>query len=288
MTTNNFKPFGIGSGANVTSQEDYEALAALTSGFVSGKASSAQINKAFRQATVMAYVLAQFISDSASVDVLDNGNPAQILSNLKSGLLSSSPGRLLSPPKPFAVSGTYTPTAGTKFLRVKVWGAGGGGGGALSSAAQGSTSGGGGAYAETWMALPVVATIPITIGSGGTAGGANSTTPGGAGGSSSFGTYLICPGGLGGSATVPGAGGAAPTSTILSSSGQAGQGSITGSLLGGQGGASFSSFGGLAHYATAGDAGGLPGGGGAGGTSGQGTYGGGKGANGYIIIEEYA
>ncbi|MBU9819909.1 hypothetical protein J1782_08415, partial [Rahnella sp. BCC 1045] len=101
MSTNNFKPFAIGGGANVTAQSDYEALAALTSGFSSGKASSAQINKAIRQATVMAYVLAQYISDSASVDVLDNGNPTQILSNLKAGLLSSSPGRLLSPPKSF-------------------------------------------------------------------------------------------------------------------------------------------------------------------------------------------
>lgn len=86
MATNNFKSFGIGAGANVTAQADYEALAALLTGFQSGKASSAQINKALRQSSTMAYVLAQYISDTAAVDVLDNGTPATILTNLKSAI----------------------------------------------------------------------------------------------------------------------------------------------------------------------------------------------------------
>ncbi len=38
MATNDFKPFATGSGANVLSQADYEALSALASGFLSGKA----------------------------------------------------------------------------------------------------------------------------------------------------------------------------------------------------------------------------------------------------------
>ena len=201
--------------------------------------------------------------------------------------LGQATGRLLNI-QSFSASGTYAPTTGTTKLRLKVWGAGGGGCGALSSATQGSTSGGGGAYAESWMALPAVATIPITIGSGGTAGGANSTTSGGAGGASSFGTYLVCPGGQGGTTTVPGVGGIAPSSNIISCNGQSGQGSTTNQILGGQGGSAFSSFGGLAHFATAGDIGGYPGGGGAGGTSSQSTFGAGKGAAGLVIIEEYA
>lgn len=82
MANNNFKPFGIGNGANVTSQADYEALAALLTGFTSGKASSSQINKAIRQATVMASILAQFISDSSGNDVLDNGDTQTIMNNL--------------------------------------------------------------------------------------------------------------------------------------------------------------------------------------------------------------
>ncbi|MGD9425116.1 hypothetical protein ACLHDD_08115 [Pantoea sp. NSTU24] len=113
MATNNFKAFGIGAGANVTSQADYEALAALLTGFQSGKASSAQINKALRQSSTMAYVLAQFIADSASVDVLDNGTPVTILANLKSSMTALTPGRLLNV-QVFTSSGTYTKTAGTK------------------------------------------------------------------------------------------------------------------------------------------------------------------------------
>ena len=81
-TTNNFKPFAQASGANVTSQADYEALAALLTGFQSGKASSAQINKALRQSTAIASVLAQFIADKSGNDVLDNGSTSTILTNL--------------------------------------------------------------------------------------------------------------------------------------------------------------------------------------------------------------
>lgn len=81
MATNDFKPFAVGSGANVTAQTDYEALAALTSGFQSGKASSAQINKALRQATVMASILGQFIADNSESDALDDGDTATLLEN---------------------------------------------------------------------------------------------------------------------------------------------------------------------------------------------------------------
>lgn len=86
MATNNFKPFGIGSNANVTAQADYEALSTLISGFQSGKASSAQINKALRQGTVMASVLAQFISNATGEDVLDDGETATVLTNLIAAL----------------------------------------------------------------------------------------------------------------------------------------------------------------------------------------------------------
>ncbi|KQN56537.1 hypothetical protein ASE99_11030 [Serratia sp. Leaf51] len=90
MATNNFKPFGIGANANVTSQVDYEALAALLSGFQSGKASSAQVNKAIRQATVMASVIAQFIANSSGNDVLDDGNTALILTNFIAAMKANS------------------------------------------------------------------------------------------------------------------------------------------------------------------------------------------------------
>jgi len=88
MATNNFKAFGIGASANVTSQADYEALAALLTGFQSGKASSAQINKALRQSSTMAAVLGQFIAQ-AGLDALDNGNIASLLNNLINALTTN-------------------------------------------------------------------------------------------------------------------------------------------------------------------------------------------------------
>ena len=86
MATNNFKPFAVGAGANVTAQADYEALAALVSGFTAGKASSAQVNKALRQSTVLASVLAQFIANTTGKDVLDNGDTTTLLNNLITAL----------------------------------------------------------------------------------------------------------------------------------------------------------------------------------------------------------
>lgn len=82
MSTNDFKPFAASNGANVTSQDDYEALAALSTGFSSGKASSAQVNKALRQGTVIASVLAQFIADNSGNNVLDDGDTATLADNL--------------------------------------------------------------------------------------------------------------------------------------------------------------------------------------------------------------
>lgn len=74
MAINNFKPFAAASGANVTSQTDYEALTVLATGFTTGVAKSAQVNKAIRQATFIAAGVAQFTADASNSDVLDDGD----------------------------------------------------------------------------------------------------------------------------------------------------------------------------------------------------------------------
>ncbi len=74
MAKNDFKPFATGKGANVTSQPDWEALPALLSGFTAGKASSAQVNKALRQASFIAAALAQYTASKSGLDVLDDGD----------------------------------------------------------------------------------------------------------------------------------------------------------------------------------------------------------------------
>lgn len=74
MAINNFKPFALNPNANVTSQADWEALPALLSGFTAGKASSAQVNKAIRQASFIAAALAQYTANKSGLDVLDDGD----------------------------------------------------------------------------------------------------------------------------------------------------------------------------------------------------------------------
>lgn len=74
MAKNDFKAFAAGKNANVMSQEEWEALPALLSGFTSGKAASAQVNKVIRQASFIAAALAQYTASKSGQDVLDDGD----------------------------------------------------------------------------------------------------------------------------------------------------------------------------------------------------------------------
>ncbi|HHF9155625.1 TPA: hypothetical protein ACUEZ3_000832 [Escherichia coli] len=83
MAINNFKPFALDPNANVTSQADWEALPALLSGFTAGKASSAQVNKAIRQASFIAAALAQYTANKSGLDVLDDGDLNGFISKMR-------------------------------------------------------------------------------------------------------------------------------------------------------------------------------------------------------------
>ncbi|EOT4983613.1 hypothetical protein ACND11_004797 [Escherichia coli] len=85
MAKNDFKAFATDRNANVMSQEEWEELPALISGFTAGKASSAQVNKVIRQASFIAAALAQFVSDKTQRDVLDNGDLPGFVELLGSG-----------------------------------------------------------------------------------------------------------------------------------------------------------------------------------------------------------
>ena len=86
MAKNDFKPFATGASANVITQAEYEALTALLTGFQAGKASSAQINKAIRQATFVAAALAQYITNKTGQDVPDNGDITAFINKLAAAL----------------------------------------------------------------------------------------------------------------------------------------------------------------------------------------------------------
>lgn len=86
MGTNDFLPFGGGGAANVIDQPTYAALAARLTGFQSGTAQSAQLNKVWRQSSIMAAVLAQFIVDQTGQSAVDDGTIATLEANLKSAI----------------------------------------------------------------------------------------------------------------------------------------------------------------------------------------------------------
>jgi hypothetical protein len=82
--SNDFLPFAVGSSANVLSQSAYAALTSiLQNGFQSGIAQSVQLNKVWRQSSIMSAVLAQFISDRTGQNAVDDGTTATLLANLK-------------------------------------------------------------------------------------------------------------------------------------------------------------------------------------------------------------
>lgn len=74
MAKNDFKPFATAANANVMPQADWEGLPALLSGFTSGKAASAEVNKAIRQASFIAAALAQYTAKKSGLDVLDDAD----------------------------------------------------------------------------------------------------------------------------------------------------------------------------------------------------------------------
>jgi len=82
---NDFQPFANGGAANVVSQATYVSLlaGALANGFQSGTAASNQLNKVWRQSSIMSAVLAQYISDLTGADSIDDGTTATLLANLK-------------------------------------------------------------------------------------------------------------------------------------------------------------------------------------------------------------
>ena len=85
---NKFLPFATGGSANVVSDDAYAALAALATGYQSGVAQSQQLNKTWRQSSVMAAVLGQIIANSG-VDAKDSDTVATLVANLLAAIYAS-------------------------------------------------------------------------------------------------------------------------------------------------------------------------------------------------------
>ncbi len=233
---------------------------------------------------------------------LKKSNNAQLLEAMNT---LTGPGRLLNVLL-FTASGSYTPSPGTKKIRVTVIGGGGGGGGAQACAsgyvAAGSGGGAGGSVTKT-IALSSVDPISFTVGKGGTPGNYTQNQPSD-GGTSSFGSILYASGGARGNncPAIPfgntqlisnGGGGVGSGGDINSIGGSGGQAVIlaTGYTSGGGGNSSLS--GGGQPIATTNSSTGIDGryGSGASGgfvVAGDSARNGGRGGDGVIYIEEFA
>ncbi|OYL19785.1 hypothetical protein CI715_11310 [Shigella sonnei] len=194
----------------------------------------------------------------------------------------------------FTSSGTYTPTPGTKRIRVTITGGGGGGGGCQATSNNETFFGaGGGAGGTVIVTLTLTKdSYPVTIGAGG--GGGVGATNGLKGGDSSFGT-VIAPGGEGGGKvgvtnTNGGNGGVPSTGGINIIGGNGGDGQSGNIGVSGEGGTSY--WGGGGRAGAGGGVSGKAYGSGGGGAYDAGYSGtsmtGGKGAAGICIIEEFA
>jgi hypothetical protein len=86
--TNDFVPFGIGSGANVESAAAWAAETPRQTGFQSGILPSIKLNTAIRQPSFVAAMIAQFIADYGPSNVQDNGNLAALEAQFGAALLA--------------------------------------------------------------------------------------------------------------------------------------------------------------------------------------------------------
>jgi len=234
----------------------------------------------------------QFVAPGANGNVLVSNGTTWI----------SSGGGILIGRQTLTTSGTYTPTAGTTMIQVRMWGGGGAGGGCSAIAGCAGGGGGSGGYAEFFFS-GVTSTYPYVIGNGGagvsgaagqaasnttfTIGGTTITAFGGSGGAFTAGTAAI-------KFMAGGAGGAISTNGNVNGAGAPGGNGMTSTVntvvMSGFGGSTSLGGGGVGRSTTgAGNAAVAntgSGGGGAAATAGTANVGG-NGAAGLIIVTEY-
>ncbi|HDX6613651.1 TPA: phage tail protein [Escherichia coli] len=226
-------------------------------------------------------------------NILDKASTQAVIQYLGLSDASGYVGRWLNT-RVFTSSGTYTPTPGTKRIRVTITGGGGGGGGCQATSNNETFFGAGGGAGGTVITTLILTkdSYPVTIGAGG-AGGVSATN-GLKGGDSSFGS-VIAPGGEGGGKsgvtnTNGGNGGVPSTGGINIIGGNGGDGQSGNIGVSGEGGTSH--WGGGGRAGAGGGVSGKAYGSGGGGAYDAGYSGtsmtGGKGAAGICIIEEFA
>ncbi len=119
--TNQYLPFATAGGANVLAPSDYSSLPARLAGFSSGTALSVQLNSVWRQSSVAAAMLGQFIGDVGGFDALDDGSVDNLLLSFKRTFQGEQTNYIAAGGTPNALTATLSPApaalfAGLRFL----------------------------------------------------------------------------------------------------------------------------------------------------------------------------
>lgn len=228
------------TGSNLLTQAEYAADAQRTIGNQPGVARSKLVNKAARQASVIASQLAQLVANVTGGDMLDDGSTAAIIARMTSALAPKAPliQKFTSGSGTYkrsyifriasgnaTIGATYTNNGATftvsktvaSSLEVIMQGDG-----APAVSGTLTKSGGTGDSTLTFYiaAAPLYLRVRGAGAGGGASGGSNATNagPGSAGGNTTFGSSLLTAngGGLGAPAGSTGLGGAGGTATINS------------------------------------------------------------------------
>jgi hypothetical protein len=84
--TVDYLPVAVAGGSNVDSQANFVGSGYQTIGFTAGIAVSKQLNKVWRQSSMVAACIANFISQTLNINVLDDGNSGNLLANFLAAL----------------------------------------------------------------------------------------------------------------------------------------------------------------------------------------------------------
>jgi hypothetical protein len=109
MSTVDYLPIANAGGAAVESQAAYLADATLPTGWPTGIVPQLKFNKAWRQSSMIAAAVANYISQQLGIDVLDDGNVANLVANLTNAIVT---GANIKPARTVTVSANMNIAAG--------------------------------------------------------------------------------------------------------------------------------------------------------------------------------
>lgn len=95
-----YLPVATAAGANVDAQANFAGSTYQTDGFTNGPALPYQFNKILRQSSMMSAALANIISATLGIAVLDDGNLAELITNLTGALGALSSHTVAALPSP--------------------------------------------------------------------------------------------------------------------------------------------------------------------------------------------